>query len=319
MLYVCRVRRSTIASTRRKVYDLAVVTKENRNTARIIVFKKNEIMNLNIARKAITVNYTDLWKIKRKVRQQIERKIIWPVKKDNTQRKILASKKVQAYETTELGIKTMFKITCSSANVVLCGDSIINFTGDGIVNAANESCLGGGGIDGAVNAAGGPALHNARRCLPIVGPFAGVRCETGDAKVTIAGDLFCDHVIHAVGPAFQSYLDPLKPIKYLQLAYENSLKRAKEFNMKTVAFCTISGGIYRGSCPLDLVMKIAVHTITQNLYDGLENVYFCGFTHEEQSIMHDIASICKKGMTQLEKLIQTDIAKFAMKERLHTL
>ena len=71
------------------------------------------------------------------------------------------------------------------------------------MNAANEGCLGGGGIDGRICDLGGPALDAARRALPTIdgSPF-GPRCKTGDAKMTIAGNLPCDRVIHAVGPIF---------------------------------------------------------------------------------------------------------------------
>jgi hypothetical protein len=79
--------------------------------------------------------------------------------------------------------------------------SVIDFAGDAVVNAANTGCLGGGGVDGAINRAAGPTVRKARRAIPIVGPGSD-RCATGDARMTIAGDLACRWLIHAVGPMY---------------------------------------------------------------------------------------------------------------------
>jgi len=86
----------------------------------------------------------------------------------------------------------------------LCRGSVLDFSGDCLVNAANEGGLGGGGVDGAINAAGGAVLKRAREMLPEVSP--GVRIATGSAAVTTAGagSLKVGHVIHAVGPDFNS-------------------------------------------------------------------------------------------------------------------
>ena len=92
---------------------------------------------------------------------------------------------------------------CAGTNIIFSHGSIISFKGAAIVNAANTGCIGGAGVDGAINEAGGKALRRARRALPIVkAPL--VRCETGDAKMTTSGDLQCTFVIHAVGPNYHS-------------------------------------------------------------------------------------------------------------------
>ena len=103
------------------------------------------------------------------------------------------------------GLKCVQEVTINGKSTILtiAYDGVTNCTTGAIVNAANEGCLGGGGIDGRICALGGPALDAARRALPTIdgSPF-GPRCKTGDAKMTIAGNLPCDKVIHAVGPIF---------------------------------------------------------------------------------------------------------------------
>lgn len=84
----------------------------------------------------------------------------------------------------------------------LASGSCVNFQGDAVVNAANEYCQGGGGVDGAITAAGGPEMAAARAQLPVVEGTDGVRCRTGDAVVTVAGALPVMVCIHAVGPIF---------------------------------------------------------------------------------------------------------------------
>lgn len=80
--------------------------------------------------------------------------------------------------------------------------SVVDFTGDAIVNAANEGCLGGGGVDGAVTSRGGRALQSARQALPVVAGRS-TRCKTGSAVATASGGLACKKkVIHAVGPNY---------------------------------------------------------------------------------------------------------------------
>lgn len=176
--------------------------------------------------------------------------------------------------------------------IILTAGSILDFDGDAIVNAANTRCLGGGGIDGAINARGGEALVKAREELPLLDEF-GTRCEVGDAKVTIAGDLKCKYVIHAVGPDFgrvSGYDGSFGGFAAkLVSAYRQAMIAAKEHKMKKIAFCIISGGIYRGSYPLWVMCEIAFKTIAAYLYDGLEEVYFYTYTEYEKKEVSESA------------------------------
>jgi len=150
-----------------------------------------------------------------------------------------------------------------------------------IVNAANPECVGGGGMDGAVAAAGGAALLEARELLP-TGLDGRTRCETGDAVITVGGQLKTTHCIHAVGPDYRQLTALGSPETYdtlLRNAYEKSLQLAEHESIATLVFPLLSSGVYRGNCPLVELARIAVATTKERLElsDYLRDVYLVGY------------------------------------------
>jgi O-acetyl-ADP-ribose deacetylase (regulator of RNase III) len=109
---------------------------------------------------------------------------------------------------------------------------------DAIVNAANCGMLGGGGVDGAIHRAAGPKLLEACKKVPLEN---GIRCPTGEARITQAGNLKAKYVIHTVGPRYGIDKDPEK---LLSSAYQNSLDLALSHGCQSIAFPAISCGVY---------------------------------------------------------------------------
>jgi O-acetyl-ADP-ribose deacetylase (regulator of RNase III) len=147
--------------------------------------------------------------------------------------------------------------------------------------------LGGGGLDGAISHAGGDDMYAARCALPIVDEAKGIRCRAGDAVTTIGGDLPNEWCIHAVGPNYYM-LDSLEEgDELLASAYRAVMTEAKDRNMTSVGICLLSAGIFRGDQSLRTIIQIAVNTIADNVYPGLQYACICAFTREEIRILHE--------------------------------
>ena len=123
---------------------------------------------------------------------------------------------------------------------------------DAIVNAANEALLGGGGVDGAIHRGAGPELLAACRALPQV--RAGVRCPTGDARITPGFRLPAKFVIHTVGPVWQGGI--AGEAELLASCYRRSLQLAMENDVRSIAFPAISCGVF--GYPIDAAVKVAL-------------------------------------------------------------
>jgi O-acetyl-ADP-ribose deacetylase len=154
-----------------------------------------------------------------------------------------------------------------SALIHLLRDDITTLDVDAIVNAANNALLGGGGVDGAIHRAAGPALL--AECRTLHG------CETGDAKITRGYALPARFVIHTVGPVWHG--GDHDEAEQLASCYRRALELAQQHDLHSIAFPAISCGIY--AYPLDQACRIAVTVIATELqrFPAMNDVYFVCF------------------------------------------
>ena len=153
---------------------------------------------------------------------------------------------------------------------------------DAIVNAANTTLLGGGGVDGAIHRAGGAAILE--QCRRLGG------CATGDAKITTGGRLKARHVIHTVGPVYRDgrHREP----ELLASAYRRSLEVASAHRLRRVAFPSISTGAYR--YPLRDAARIAIGTVADYLrtHDEIDLVRFVLFSDQDLAVYQAELAAC---------------------------
>lgn len=162
-------------------------------------------------------------------------------------------------------------------DLTIVREDITQLQVDAIVNAANSSLLGGGGVDGAIHRAAGKELL--RACAALNG------CPTGDAKATPGFRLPAKWVFHAVGPVWSGGQNGED--QQLAGCYRRSMELAREHQVKSLAFPAISTGIYR--FPRDRAAAIAVRTVREAaLTSGVEHVLFCCFDPETEQIYRNL-------------------------------
>ena len=162
-------------------------------------------------------------------------------------------------------------ITINKTKLELWHGDITKQKVDAIVNAANSRLSGGGGVDGAIHMSGGPAIME--ECNKLNG------CPTGNAVITTAGNLSAKYVIHAVGPVYRggNYGEP----ELLKSAYRNSLKIADEHGVKSIAFPSISTGVY--GYPIKIASRLALSTVNDYVKEqkGIERIVFVLFSAQD--------------------------------------
>ncbi|MBU3828793.1 MAG: O-acetyl-ADP-ribose deacetylase [Candidatus Lactobacillus pullistercoris] len=158
------------------------------------------------------------------------------------------------------------------AEIKIVQGDITKMKADAIVNAANKSLLGGGGVDGAIHAAAGPELLEECRALH--------GCETGEAKITKGYNLPAKYIIHTVGPIYRFH-DQAENKRLLSNCYNNSLNLAKKYDLHSIIFSSISTGVY--AYPAEQAAEVAFSTAKKWLLDHPDyemEITMCAFDHQ---------------------------------------
>ncbi|MEW6623896.1 MAG: O-acetyl-ADP-ribose deacetylase [Bacillota bacterium] len=169
----------------------------------------------------------------------------------------------------------MKEIKIGNTFVEVIQEDITKVEADIIVNAANSSLMGGGGVDGAIHKAGGKTILD--ECIKIRKQQGG--CPTGEAVITNAGNLSASYVIHTVGPVWNGGKNNEE--QKLRNCYRNTLKLADEYLAKSIAFPNISTGVYK--YPKEAAAEIAIDEVFKYIKDGntkLERIVFVCFDND---------------------------------------
>jgi O-acetyl-ADP-ribose deacetylase (regulator of RNase III) len=183
----------------------------------------------------------------------------------------------------------MRQVTIAMCSIELLRGDITQQTTGAIVNAANRTLLGGGGVDGAIHRAGGPAILE--ECRTLGG------CDTGDAKITCAGRLPAQYVVHAVGPVYKDGAHGEEEL--LASAYRRSLQVAADKGVSSIAFPSISTGAYR--FPITEAARIALRTVAASVraLPGIETVRFVLFSDGDlrvyENALSEVAAALREG------------------------
>lgn len=185
----------------------------------------------------------------------------------------------------------------SKRTLYIVRGSVLDFASKNgaVVNAANEGCLGGGGVDGAITTAGGRKLAKDRVKLKEL--EKGIRCFIGGAVVTGPNDygtIQAPYVIHAVGPNYWVHSNSEATHLLLKGAYQASMNIADDLGLRDIAFPLLSAGVFRASVPLSLIIRHAVVGISEWKKDGncsLKNVVLYAFTPGE---FDELLNVCEQ-------------------------
>lgn len=171
-------------------------------------------------------------------------------------------------------------MTFNQSKVRLVRGDITHMKTDAVVNAANSSLMGGGGVDGAIHKAGGPAILS--ECMEIRRTRYPHGLPTGEAVITVGGDLKARHVIHTVGPVWRGGGSGEE--KLLAAAYRNSLRVAVENGLKSIAFPSISTGAY--GYPVEKAARTALAAVKGFIEENttLDEVVFVLFSEQDYEV-----------------------------------